>query len=158
MKQSLFLVGMTTMFLIACQNNSERSKQGEGTVKDQATINHPDNESAGQSNAVVLNNGVRWIANSETKEGIDTMKAMIKDFSDKSDLKDYHLLKLKLENEFTLILQKCTMTGEAHTQLHNYLLPMKEMFIKLNSTEIDICREALNKLKHHLSEFENYFQ
>ena len=158
MKQSIFLIGLFIMFLFACQNNPDPTKQVESTMKDKDTISHRHEETTGQSNTVKLNNGEKWIANTATKEGIKKMTALIKEFPAKPELNDYHSLKLKLETEFTLILKKCTMTGKAHTQLHNYLLPMKEMFIKLNSQEIDICKESLNKIKQHLSEFEIYFQ
>ena len=50
---------------------------------------------------------------------------------------DSKKLSESLEQEFTIILQKCTMTGVAHEQLHNFLLPFrkKRYFEKLKRNE-----------------------
>jgi hypothetical protein len=64
-------------------------------------------------------------------------------------------LKSSLENEFQMIFQKCTMKGEAHEQLHNYLLPLKE---KLNGINSPLDTAKINEIKIYLSEYQNYFK
>jgi hypothetical protein len=146
MKHLLLLAGIITSLLFACQDNSKPAHQhdGEGTAE--------------QSTPVTLNNGEKWAANTETTEGIQKMTALINALPAHMSQDDYHSLKINMETEFNLILQKCTMTGEAHEQLHNYLIPMQAMFEGLGSQDNEACRAALNKLKQHLGEYENYFQ
>ena len=155
MKILLILIGLFTTMLFACQNNSNTVHEGE-VEKQDSIIQHKE-EHAELSNPVSLNNGEKWTANTATTEGIKKMTELINELSGQPKLEDYHALQVKLSTEFNQILQKCTMTGEAHNQLHNYLLPMKEMFDNLNSQDIEVCSHTLNKITQHLNEYENYF-
>ncbi len=121
------------------------------------SIIHRDHEHAKQSSAVTLDNGKKWVANAETSEGIKKMIQLTESVPGNANLHDYHALKEKLEAEFSMILSKCTMTGEAHNQLHNYLLPMKGMFEGLNSPDISVCVKSLEELKQHLGEYDDFF-
>lgn len=107
--------------------------------------------------AVQTNNGQRWKANPETTAGIASMQAILAKYEGKTgDAAARTALQEELELAFQDIFKKCTMTGEAHEQLHNYLLPMKNMFEKIGSaTESE---RALEQLKKHLAEYQNYFE
>ena len=50
------------------------------------------------------------------------------------------------------------MTGEAHEQLHNFLLPLINMTEFLGSKDLDDCRTTVNKVKEHLADFDTYFE
>jgi hypothetical protein len=50
------------------------------------------------------------------------------------------------------------MKGEAHEQLHNYLLPMRPMFDSLGSNKIETCKTAFTQIKNHLEEYSDYFE
>ena len=107
--------------------------------------------------AVQTNNGQRWKANPETTAGIASMQAILAKYEEKTgDAAGRTALQEELELAFQDIFKKCTMTGEAHEQLHNYLLPMKNMFEKIGgATESE---PALEQLKKHLEEYQNYFE
>jgi len=99
---------------------------------------------------VALNNGERWEANPETTEGIHKMIALVKDFQQQSS-SDYAALQQSLTTEFQTIFKKCTMKGEAHDQLHNYLMPLK--------TELDkLSAENIEAVSSYLKLYEQYFQ
>lgn len=107
---------------------------------------------------IVLDNGKQWIANPETTIGINNMIKMMDEFNPSGDSKDYNVLADNLADEFQMIFKNCTMEGEAHNQLHNYLLPMKDMFDGLKSNEISIQKQHFEMLKAHLISYPNYFQ
>lgn len=155
MEKSILIVALFIITLTSCQNNSNPVNQSDTVVQD--TLSRHEQAHALQKNPIVLNNGEKWTANSETSEGIRKMTVLISTFSSRPKRDDYRSLKVQLETEFNLILQKCTMTGEAHSQLHNYLMPMTEMFEHLNSDDMEICSKTLDELKKHLNEYENYF-
>ncbi len=116
-------------------------------------------EEAHESEGVLkLNNGDLWMANAETTEGIEKMKQLIANFSESENMEAYPKLKTTLETEFGTIISKCTMTGEAHDQLHNYLLPMKPLFKDLAAEDLETRKAALEKLTKHLSEYSAYFK
>jgi hypothetical protein len=106
-----------------------------------------------QTPVVSLDNGRRWKANPETTEGIANMRALIEKYPEsglaKMQLKD------TLEAEFQMIFQKCTMTGEGHEQLHNYLIPLHKMLSALNDLSPD---EEITAMHAHLRKYEEYFE
>ena len=82
------------------------------------------------------------------------MLTLVNGYLSKGD-SDSKALGGNLEKEFTTILQKCTMNGEAHTQLHNYLLPLKGKIDKLKDNP-DF--KSLKDIQSYLNDFKNYFQ
>lgn len=102
--------------------------------------------------AVQLNDGERWEANAATVEGIENQTEMVESFD--PSRQSYDTLQSELRDEFGLIFKNCTMKGEAHEQLHNYLLPLMELFGKLT---LEDREDALGKIKEHLSRFDTYF-
>jgi hypothetical protein len=101
---------------------------------------------------VQLNNGERWAANQATVDGIENLSMMVGQFD--PSVQSYDTLQSNLRDEFGLIFKNCTMKGEAHEQLHNYLLPLMELFGKLTLAERD---DTLEEIKKHLARFNTYF-
>jgi len=96
--------------------------------------------------------GLRWIANPETTSGIATMAATLQEFDPAKG--DAYALKAALEEEFGLIFERCTMEGEAHNQLHNYLIPIHHALREFDGNNAQ-DREALAA---HLATYATYFQ
>ena len=107
---------------------------------------------------VTLNNGAKWKANQETTDGIAQMQRLIEGFTDIEDVEAYESLKSDLTNEFSLIFENCTMTGEAHNQLHHFLLPMQEMFDNLVSGDLETQKQTLHDLDERLKTYETFFE
>lgn len=105
-----------------------------------------------------LNNGERWMANAETTEGVNNMILLMDSFSDTESVAAYAELSKELKNEFQLIFEKCTMTGESHNQLHHFLVPIKGWMKQMNSTELDSCKKSYSALKSHLKEYQKFFE
>lgn len=101
---------------------------------------------------VTLNNGQLWQANPETTLGIKSMQKIIAEFNPKESALT---LKENLTAEFALIFKKCTMNGEAHNQLHNYLYPLK---LKINSIEETNKDVKKSKIAVYLDKYSLYFR
>ena len=156
MKKSIFSVALLIVTLTACQNNSKPENQNDVSVQD--TLARHEDEHNQQPIPVTLNKGEKWTANKETTEGINKMALLISGLPPVPKPGDYRSLKTNLETEFNLIVQKCTMTGEAHEQLHRYLVPMTVLFKKLDSEDMDVCNRTIVELKQHLTEYGAFFQ
>ena len=153
MKKANFLILalLATILVVSCNN--------EKTKKQEIAIPVQTEEEAHESDGVLkLNNGDLWMANAETTKGIEKMTQLIANFTDTENLEAYAELKTTLETEFGTIISKCTMTGEAHDQLHNYLLPMKPLFKDLAAEDLETRKAGLEKLNKHLSEYFAYFK
>jgi len=113
---------------------------------------------AAATNELVLNNGAKWQANPETTAGVLNMIQFMNEFVGKENPEAYKELSVMLLNEFELIFKQCTMKGDAHTQLHNFLLPMKESFEIFNSGELEQQQAEFAKLTAHLAKYEQFFE
>lgn len=107
---------------------------------------------------IQLNNNQPWEANIETTQGIIAMQNAMNAFTEKEEISGYKNLKTQLEKEFATLVAKCTMTGEAHDQLHAFLMPMKEYFNKLDASDVKEAKEGFTKLENHLSYYTTYFK
>lgn len=101
--------------------------------------------------SVTLDNGQRWKANPETTTGIANMVTILSAYDPATG--DPTVLKDTLEAEFGLIFERCTMTGEGHNQLHNYLVPIHHQLRDYTATEAQ--RIAMGA---HLAEYGNFFE
>jgi hypothetical protein len=122
----------------------------------QASKEEHSHEEAEQHTALELNNGAKWTANPETTSGIQAMITLTDSFSG-TEPAGYHTLAVSLLAEYNTIFEKCTMTGEAHAQLHNYLLPLNEQIASLR-TCTDNCSDLLGSIKPYLHSYYNYFE
>lgn len=101
-----------------------------------------------------LNNGEKWGTNSETTAGIERMTAIIAntelDFTTKGE---------NLNVEMKRVFTECTMEGEAHEQLHTYLLPMVKLFRELKEAETENGATAKqNEIQQHLNIYSTFFK
>ncbi len=142
----LFLVLMLAISTHSCKRDQEKK------VLQNVESHEPTEE------LVVLDNGNLWKANIETTIGINTMINRLDSFSEKEAVSSYNSLKDSLELDFSIIFQKCTMKGEAHNQLHNYLKPMIVLFEGMGSDDLITCERSFDELTQHLKLYENYFE
>ena len=151
-KISILSIAILAIVLVVSCNNDKNKKQEIAEPVQTVEESH-------ESDAVLkLNNGDLWMANAETSEGIQKMSQLVANFTDTENMEAYPELKTKLEAEFGTIISKCTMTGEAHDQLHNYLLPMKPLFKDLAAEDLATRKAGLEKMTKHLSEYSAYFK
>lgn len=127
--------------------------------KDKKTASAP--ETAAKDHAVkgvTFNNGGKWSANPETTAGIDRMRSLISGFTTVKDPSTHPKLIADLEREYADIIKNCTMTGEAHNQLHKFLAPITKMMEPLKAGDPKVVNDALIKLDNHLKTYSAYFE
>ena len=153
MKKVNVLIILSILFLgIGCTNTQKQAENKESATAEKAHDEHENH--AAESAAIQLDNGKKWAANPETTEGVKKMTALVETYLANNST-DTKILHDNLETEFTTIFQKCTMTGESHNQLHNFLLPLKD---RLGKIETHADAETLNELKSYLASYNTYFQ
>ena len=85
------------------------------------------------------------------------MLGMTKGMADNATLEDYRGLQKRLAVSFQNIIQKCTMTGEAHNQLHAYLMPLKEKIDKLSTTDLGASKKLTHDIRDYLLKYSHFF-
>lgn len=139
------LLTLVILGILSCQQKEKHKEAVVETVMEQ--------EEDFQFPAVSLNAGQLWEANTETTQGIKNIQQLLDNYPKENSNPDELIVGLKAE--FAMIFKKCTMTGEAHEQLHNYLIPLKT---KIESLSEPISDENTNDLKMYLQDYFNYFQ
>jgi len=142
MKKTILILVIGALFIQSCKEKSAK-------IIDVSSI---------KIEGVQLDNGKLWAANAETTEGIKKMQQLVATFSNNNNLEKYTSLTTQLETEFSNVFAKCTMKGEAHNQLHNYLKPMIGIFENLTASESKIRKENYSILESHLAGYANYFE
>ncbi|WP_299526382.1 hypothetical protein [uncultured Lutibacter sp.] len=148
--QSIFVITLL-IFTVSCGEIKDKKEEESKTPPTEKTQHESDD-------VLQLNNGNLWSANTETTQGIKNMISLMNSFTEKESLESYHLLQQNLEKEFGTIITKCSMQGESHNQLHNFLMPMKSLFKGLESSDLNTCKESYNSLNKHLLDYSNYFE
>lgn len=148
----LFLI--TIILFVSCKQSE--GKKPVPVIEQQEVSSEGSHESI--EGEVTLNNRELWQANPETTEGIIKMKERMNSFNDFEKKEAYSTLKEGLETDFTELFQKCTMKGEAHNQLHNYLFPFIDLFDGLESSDLETCKKSFKELNAHLNTYSNYFE
>jgi hypothetical protein len=140
----------------ACNSTTNQQTAEQNTTEAKTEMESEENEQE-LASPVQLNNGAKWEANAETTQGITNMKKLVSEFPVSATSQNYADLKVKLVSELNTILQKCTMTGAAHEQLHNYLLPLKDMIGNLDKSTPQESGKVLDQIRIRLSEYDQYF-
>jgi hypothetical protein len=143
---SILSIFVATLLAASC-GTSDAVHQGH--VPGAAEMGH---EHEGPAVPVQLDHGQPWAANIETTEGVNRMLALVKGYDPVNG--DGAALKEQLVAQFNEIFAKCTMTGAAHEQLHNYLAPVHGLLDKLNAKP---TADELSELSAYLGTYGNYF-
>ena len=157
MKQFKLLLPVVLLVFVACNNQESKKEENhdnhqKAEMKDEQMNNKEDHEET--AGKVQLDNGKKWKANPETITGISNMSTLVQNgITGKVEVANLYD---SLQIEFKTIFDKCTMTGESHNQLHNYLLPLKGQLDKLKAGSSDI--NTLKEMQEYLLTFKNYFE
>ncbi len=126
-----------TVLLYTCAPAEEH--EGVQAVQEEVGVLHSPPDSLYQ----------RWEVNDATREGVKAMRSLVSDGADVTGLKE------ALVNEMALIFERCTMTGEGHEHLHDYLLPLLTMAQALPDTA---SAQDVQAIRSHLARFEEEFR
>lgn len=151
MKSTLlkWILILIPVYLFSCQQPEQHS-----TPEAEAHVHTATQETAPITPVVQLNSGQKWKANPETTEGINKMMGIIKNRMDAKSTPQS--MAGPLNEAFQEIIQQCTMEGEAHEQLHHFLIPVREHLKALNSPEASI--DSVASLVNHLGTYTQYFE
>jgi hypothetical protein len=149
MKKKLLIIGIV---LIGSLSSCSSEKKVE--EKKESEVTHVVEDIDG----LALNDGKKWIANSETHEGMTQIKVIL-DNMDSLTLEDYNLMGDKCNEQTSFIISNCSMDGEAHNQLHHVLHPILDDIDSLmHASTIDDCKAAVSSLENNLLDYFAHFE
>lgn len=111
-----------------------------------------------QNETIALNNGQKWIVDNNMMVHIRNMEKDINSFESKNS-NDYSILSKKLKSNIELLTSNCTMKGQAHDELHKWLLPYIDLVKEFSASKSD-KQSVVNfeKIKKSFVTFNTYFK
>jgi len=155
MKTKIIIITLISLFIISCKTDKKSVEPTSNTTQKEVTKethNHNEHE------AVVFNNGKKWKVVDHMMAHITRMNKDVNNFKG-SSLKEYQNLSAKLIANINLLTANCTMTGQAHDELHKWLLPYIDL--ANDFTEVKTLDEAKSQFKKIEKSFElmnTYFE
>ncbi|MFD1550800.1 hypothetical protein [Putridiphycobacter roseus] len=105
-----------------------------------------------------LNNGEKWLVDTEMHVGILNIKNQLANFQSK-DLVDYQLLGDRVGDQIKIIRASDTMKGQAHQEFHKLLQPFLELKDALvMATSVAEGKALVINIKAEIQTFYTYFQ
>ena len=103
------------------------------------------------SEEIVLNNGKKWHVDENMMAFIRAMEEDVLAYPDMEETSD--ALKAKLQENLDNLTSNCTMKGQAHDELHKWLLPYIDQVDQLGDDE-----EWYAELQESFKTFNTYFE
>lgn len=154
--KKIILVSLTVLIFLACQENNKNTipTTKEDTHKVEEAHHHATGETP-----LYLNDGKPWRINEEMKPYLTKSEEVLKTYNNNENDTDYESMSLILKEQNNLLIKSCTMTGEAHDVLHEWLMPHLKLTEALEKAKGQ--KEAdkiIHKLNDSFEDFSEYFE
>lgn len=142
----MMLFSTIAVIAFSCNSSTKETEKNNETPTETTTEDehhHDENE------AIVLNKGEKWKVDDNMMEHIRNMEKDVIAFAGNSD-KNYTKLATQLKTNLDLLTSNCTMKGQAHDELHKWLVPYIEL---VDNLEKKIFRSRIQSDTRFFSNF-----
>jgi hypothetical protein len=147
MKKNI-LLPLSIVLMVGCNQKSNTKTPEQETVIQEENHHHTDE-------SIVLNNGKKWKVVESMAVYIRNMENAVNNF----DGKDYTSLAENIDKNIRALTENCTMEGQAHDELHKWLVPFIELSEDFDvATEKEEQEKIYREFKNAFIEFNTYFE
>ena len=143
LKIKITLYSLIAILLFSCNSKLKEEKTSEINIKE-----HQNNES------IQLDGSKKWKVDKNMLSHIRNMEKDVLNI-DVSKPENLTILAENLNKNIHLLTSNCTMKGQAHDELHKWLLPYIELVNQFSDAP---SVESLNELKNNFNTFNQYFE
>lgn len=121
-KIKLLIISLSAFVTFGCGDKKEKPKEETHQHKTESHEGHDHSDDVHKSHKedVKPNEGKKWEVDEHTHNSMQKISQTAKSSYVKT-LEEFNELGVMLQNEMKNLIAECTMQGEAHNQLHNYL-------------------------------------
>ena len=145
LKIKIAFLATVVLLLFSCNTKSKEEKTTE--IK---TEEHQHSE----SETIQLNNGEKWKVDDNMMLHIRNMEKDVVHF-DQEKSTNYSLLADKLKTNIDILTSNCTMKGQAHDELHKWLVPYIEL---VDSFSKEKSANQFTEIQNSFLTFNQYFK
>jgi hypothetical protein len=158
MKTKLILSMAVGFTLFACDANPTENKT---LVIEEETFIAEDNHLHEEEEAILLDDGKKWAVVPDMLGFIRTMETGVEAVGKKESAvtADYQALAVLIDENIRALTSNCTMTGQAHDELHKWLVPLitiSEAFDE--AKELETQESIFQEIKKSYETFNLYFE
>lgn len=146
------------LLLISC-NKSQNTSETDALESEITKIYTIHDQNQGTNN-LNLDNGKKWKVNDEMIPHIRKAESIFNHFiSEQNTSFDHQELAASLKEQNEKLIANCTMKGEAHDELHKWLMPHIKIIKALSETKTTTEAEpVIESLKGSFAAFNMYFE
>lgn len=153
MKNLAVLLSISNLLFFGC---GQSSKEENPVIKKQTY--QIDHQHTNENTTIKLDNGKKWKVDENMLIHIRNMETDINSFIAMKQ-EDYKSLAKKLETNIDLLISNCSMKGNAHDELHKWLLPYIDMAAALsNATNEEEASKQFENIQSSLKKFNLFFE
>ena len=155
--KKIFVMVLGAAFLWGCGQSTQNTQSDtvQNDVETHAEHEHHYNES---ETPLELNDGERWVVNEEMKPFLAKSEELLASYKQNNDT-DHQALGIELQEQNTLLIQNCTMTGKSHDELHKWLHPHMALLAELSTATDQAEVERLTtEIDASFDTYHTYFQ
>ena len=146
-KLKIGTIVLSALFLFSCNTKTEQEPTEEvPTVATEEVHEHVTDE------PLQLNDGEKWKVDDNMMAHIAQME---KDIASLDKPEDFDKLSENLNKNLGLLTSNCTMKGQAHDELHKWLLPYIDL---VEAFSTDKSADNFTAIQNSFSTFNTYFQ
>lgn len=156
MKTKLIIPIVLGVVLFSCgEATTEEKEVTQETIVAEEEHHYDENE------AIVLDNGNKWVVVPEMMAFIKNIENGVVAFSKKENttFEEHKTLSILIDKNLEDLTSNCTMTGQAHDELHKWLLPFLDLASEYAESEnIEDAKASFQKINQSFNEFKTYFE
>jgi len=155
--KKIFLITTIAISFIACKNEGSHENHDDHKHQEEAVVQE-ENHHHDEIEEIVLDNGNKWKVVETMAVYILNMEKAVNEFETLEN-KDYAVLAKTIDENITELTSKCTMEGQAHDELHKWLVPFIELSEKFDgATELENQENIYQKFKASFETYNTYFE
>ena len=150
-----FILSLTLSVLIFGCSTSPENKEEIVIETTEENHHHEEHE------AIVLDNGNKWVVVPEMMAFIKNIENGVLNFSSKENpsFEDHQQLSILIEDNLEKLTSNCTMTGQGHDELHKWLLPFLDLSTQYTeSRNLKEAKETNQIIYNSFKELNIYFE
>lgn len=149
--KSIYYILLPVLLMQACAAGNNKQKAVANTTEEQQHHSY-------ESEAIELNNGQKWKVDENMMVYIVQIEKDITGFNG-SIMEEYRQLASGLEHNIEQLTSNCTMEGQAHDELHKWLLPFIELSEQFSAAATQQDAEKYYwQIKTSMEDFHRYFE
>ena len=150
----IFGIILISLFIFSCESPSGN------TVEETSSENPIVTPVVEKTNPhdLILIAGEKWVIDEGMRVSIDSIEMRMQAFNG-TTMEGYELLSEDLAHHTKSVISNCTMKGQAHDELHKWLLPFIDLRKELKGiTSVEEGEEIATELNSELIIFNTYFE